>query len=164
MLPTLRHSLVLFALCFACLPGLRAADQKDEPKLGKEEQAVLDMTNQAREKEKLPPLKLNATLTEVARAHSQNMAKKGEMSHVLDGKKPNERVKAAGYDYAWVGENIAMTDGDTPEVIFKDWMDSPIHRENILKKEYEEIGVGVARNDKGEIYYTQVFGTPKKKR
>jgi len=159
----LRRLLVLLVLCAAGLP-LLAADKKEEPKLGTEAQAVLELTNQAREKEKLPPLKLNAVLTEVARGHSTNMAKQGELNHVLDGKKPNERVKAAGYDYAWMGENIGQTDGDTPATVFTMWMESKIHRENILKKEYEEIGVGVAKNDKGEIYYTQVFGTPKKRR
>ena len=31
-------------------------------------------------------------------------------------------------------------------------------RENILTKEYVYIGIGAARTDKGEVYYTQVFG------
>ncbi len=162
MFPTFRRPLVLFALCAAGLP-LLAAD-KEEPKLGPEEQAVLELTNQAREKEKLPPLKLNAVLTEVARAHSMNMAKKGELNHVLDGKKPSERLKAAGYDYAGMGENIGETDGDNVAVVFQAWMDSKAHREHILQKDFTEIGVGVARNDKGETYYTQVFASPKKKR
>ena len=40
-------------------------------------------------------------------------------------------------------------------------MGSQQHRENILKREFREIGIGVARNEDGEIYYTQVFGTPR---
>ena len=55
------------------------------------------MTNKARAKEKLPPLKLNSVLTKVARAHSANMAKQEKMEHELDGKNPSQRIKEAGY-------------------------------------------------------------------
>ena len=40
----------------------------------------------------------------------------------------------------------------------KGWMNSKVHRENILDPAFTEIGIGVARNDKGEVYYTQDFG------
>lgn len=151
------------------LPAGRARDPQEPAnadaanlKLSDEEQQVLDLTNQARVREKLPPLRPNALLCAVARAHSANMARQGKMEHVLDGKKPGERVKEAGYRYSWVGENIAMTDGDTTAAVFKGWMESKGHREHILSDHYEEIGLGIARNDKGEVYYTQVFASPKK--
>ena len=41
-------------------------------------------------------------------------------------------------------------------------MDSEPHRENILKEEFSEIGVAVAKNEQGERYWVQVFGTPLK--
>ena len=40
----------------------------------------------------------------------------------------------------------------------KGWMNSKVHRENILEPAFAEVGIGVARNDKGEMYYTQDFG------
>ena len=86
------------------------------------------------------------------------------MAHELDGKKPKDRVKEAGYDYSWVGENVAYGQNTPLSTIFQGWMDSKGHRENILRKEYEELGIGIAKNDKGEVYYTQVFGTPQKQR
>jgi uncharacterized protein YkwD len=43
-------------------------------------------------------------------------------------------------------------------------MESPHHKENILREQFEEIGVGIGRNAQSEIYYTQVFATPKKRR
>src|SRR5690242_15636055 len=100
-------------LLAAALPGagLSFADTKpDETKLSKEEQRVLDLANEARAKEKLPPLKANATLAQVARAHAANMAKQHKMDHVLDGKNPAQRVDKAGYDYSSMGENIAVAD------------------------------------------------------
>jgi uncharacterized protein YkwD len=131
-------------------------------KLSEDEQRVLDLTNQAREKEKLPPLRANALLFAAARGHSANMARQGKMEHVLDGKNPGDRVRAAGYRYSWVGENIASTDGAAVEEVFKGWMESKGHREHILSDHFEEIGIGIARNDKGDVYYTQVFASPKK--
>jgi len=131
-------------------------------KLSEDEQRVLDLTNQAREKEKLPPLRPNALLFAAARGHSANMARQGKMDHVLDGKNPGDRVKAAGYRYSWVGENIASTDGAAVAEVFKEWMESKSHREHVLGDHFEETGIGIARNDKGDVYYTQVFASPKK--
>ena len=150
-----------------CIATIAMADDKNEkqvPQLIDEEQTVLDLTNKAREKEKLPPLKLNTVLVKVARAHSENMARQEKMAHELDGKGPSQRIKDAGYAASWGGENVGETNGDTAEAIFKMWMDSPPHRANILKDKYTEIGVGVARNAKGEMYYTQVFAAPKSRR
>jgi uncharacterized protein YkwD len=163
MLPTSRWVLLVLVACCLSLP---AQEKKAPAKLSltKEEQAVLDLTNAARAKEKLPPLKPNALLFEAARAHSRNMAKQEKLAHDLDDKTPFDRVKATGYAYSHVGENIAAGQGLTAKGALKMWMGSQGHRENILRKEYEEIGIGVARTAKGDIYYTQVFGTPLKRR
>ena len=161
---------MLRALSLIAVFGLVASsfadDKKDSqaPRLTDEEQKIFELTNKTREKEKLRPLKLNAVLVKVARGHSANMAKQEKMDHELDGKNPTQRVKDAGYTPAGVGENVGETNGDMPEKIFQMWMDSPPHKENILRDKFEEIGVGIARNANGEIYYTQVFATPKKKR
>jgi uncharacterized protein YkwD len=144
--------------------GLVAAQDKKESefKLSDEEKTLLDLTNKERVKEKLPPLEANAVLFKVARAHSANMAKQGKMVHDLDGKKPAERVLDAGYDYALMGENIAWSDGAPLAKIMQDWMESKIHRANILNDGFREVGLGIARNGK-DVYYTQVFGTQRKK-
>jgi len=162
----LRFLAIGFVLAGVCLSGIGAAHPQDQPKLqlSEQEKKILDLTNEAREKEKKPPLKPNPVLFEVARAHSANMAKKGEMNHVLDGKNPAQRLKAAGYDYSWTSENIASGDTDWPlSAVMKTWMESQIHRDNILSDKVTEIGIGIAKDSKGEVYYTQVFAAPKKK-
>jgi uncharacterized protein YkwD len=156
----------VLAIVAGLSPYLAVADEKqssEKVKLTDEEQTILDLTNKEREKEKLPPLKLDATLCKVARAHSANMAKQEKLSHDLDCKGPSQRMKDGGYAASWGGENVANADGDTAASIFQMWMDSPLHKANILKDKYKEIGIGVARTDKGVVYYTQVFGTPKKR-
>jgi len=148
-----------------CFCGRSTADDKAKPafKISDDEQGILDLTNKAREKEKLPPLKPNEVLFKVARAHSANMAKQEKMEHVLDDKNPADRVKAAGYKYSSVGENVASGNGWSLEEVFQVWMDSEPHKKNILNKDFREIGIGIARDSKDRLYYTQVFGTSRRK-
>src|SRR5438270_13631620 len=121
------------------LLGLTVGARADEPKveLTAEEKAVLELTNQERAKEKLPPLKPNPILMKVARAHSKNMAKQEKLAHELDGKKPHERAEDAGYKLGWIGENCAAGSDPYPaKDVMKGWMESAGHRGNILGKRY----------------------------
>ncbi len=133
-------------------------------KLTAEEQQLLDLTNAERKKHDLPPLRFSPILSRVARAHSVNMAKQKKMDHVLDGKTPFQRLKAADYVYEYAGENVAYRPEEMPlKAVMKGWMDSPLHRQNILDKNFTEIGLGGAADKEGTtIYYTQMFGTPRK--
>ncbi len=139
------------------------AEDKPDVKLTAEEQKILDMTNKERAAKDLPPLKLNSTLVKTARAHSENMAKQGKMEHNLDGKTPGQRVLAAGYDYESVRENIAAGENWPTSDVMKGWMESKPHRENILAKDIDEIGIGVVSDGKGKLFYTQDFGKQQKK-
>lgn len=152
-----------FLLCVTCLAWATASDTKPQPRveISTAEKAVLDLTNAARTKEKLKELKADALLFQVAREHAANLAKQGVLTHVVDGKDPAQRVKESGYSYSWVGENIAAGDSWTPETVFKVWMQSQIHRDNILDKNYREIGIGVVRADNGNVYFVQVFASPR---
>ncbi len=120
------------------------------------------------EEPKLSPLKVNPLLCKVARQHSLNMARQEKMSHELDGKKVKDRVTEAGYDYRKIGENLAMSSGESeapaspPADIHKMWMESKGHRANILDPKYTEVGVSMALSKKGTYYYTMVFGVPRK--
>jgi uncharacterized protein YkwD len=145
--------LASLSLCFA-----PAADQKagKAPKLSADEQEILDLTNKERKKHDLPPLRPNALLLKAARQHTRNMARQTKMAHVLDGKGPADRVRAAGYRYSFVGENVGY--GASPEQMVQVWMKSKPHRANILNKRYADFGVGVAKDEQGRPYYTQVFG------
>jgi uncharacterized protein YkwD len=150
----------ILAVMLAAAPSARTEDK--EFKFTKEEETVLKLTNELRKKEDLPALKPNALLTKAARAHSANMAKQGKLEHVLDEKNPADRVAAAGYKRALVGENVAAGKRMPPKGAYDLWLDSPPHKKNMLSDKFEEIGIGIARDAKGDVYYTQVFGTPRK--
>ena len=131
----------------------------DEIKMSEMEKAILDRTNAERKKKDLPELKPNPKLFAAARKHSENMARQEKLAHELDGKKPSERVKEAGYPGGFVGENVAYG-ATTAEEVVSGWMESEGHRANILNKNFTEIGVGVAKASDGTLYFTQVFGRP----
>ena len=96
------------------------------------------------------------------RAHTRNMAKQGKLEHVLDDKSPGDRLRDAGYKFAVAGENIARFSNQAKaESVMKTWMESKVHRENILNPDVTEIGLGQASDNKGQIYYTQEFAKPR---
>jgi uncharacterized protein YkwD len=153
-------TLLLTNCCFTLLgagePAKPFHQTPDEVKL-------VELTNQERKKMDLPLLKLSPALSKIARSHSENMARQGKMEHVLDDKGPFDRLRDAGYKFMKAGENIASGQGVTLATIMKAWMDSNGHRANILSPEYTEIGLGIARDKSGQLYFTQVFAKPRTK-
>jgi uncharacterized protein YkwD len=72
------------------------------------------------------------------------------------------RIRAAGYDWAAAGENIATGLG-TPRAVLRAFMASPGHCQNILNPTYRDIGVGVDRRSvagvaTGPATWTEDFG------
>lgn len=123
-----------------------------------EENQILALVNSEREKDGLDPLVLNETLNQVAQAHADYMKDTGDFEHVSkDGISPFDRMDAAGYEYKSAGENIAWGQ-ESPEEVMQDWMDSPGHRENILRDNFEELGIGIACKEEHRCYWVQEFG------
>jgi uncharacterized protein YkwD len=88
-----------------------------------------------------------------------------------DGVDPQQRMLAAGYpsNNAFTGENIAWATGPSasPAEIVSLWMHSPPHREDILRREFTEIGIGLAPGAPATTHakdppwtYTTDFGGP----
>jgi uncharacterized protein YkwD len=149
----------------AHLPATPPAQSKAQPKfeMTPPEKEILDLTNETRKKANLGPVRPSLVLFEVARKHSANMARLQQMDHILEGKTPFQRIKAAGYAYLIAGENVGFGNYTVPEV-FKGWMDSKAHRDNILDPRYTEIGLGRVLDKDGDYYYTQVFARPRLRR
>ena len=119
--------------------------------------------NEIRENAGVRKLAVSSALTRIARAHSEDQARRGRSGHEgSGGTTPAERAQRAGVDYHAIGENVAMNYGyEVPvAVAVQGWMESKHHRENILNPIYVETGVGVASGSDGKIYLTQVFLDP----
>jgi uncharacterized protein YkwD len=150
----------VLSLALACCGG-----EPEEVKLTAEEQRILDSTNELRKKEGLAPLRVNALLVEAARKHSQMMAKKDMLEHVFDGVGPDQRLKKIGYKYLQYGENIQYSTKqgvEAADFAINNWINSKPHRANLLDKDFTEVGIGMATNGAGRIYFTQDFGQPRK--
>lgn len=105
------------------------------------------------------PLAASAALQRAAKAHADDMARRGVMEHAGgDGSTPAERATRAGYAWRFVGENVASGQS-TPEQVVAEWLGSPRHCANIMSADYSEMGVAVASSARG-VYWAQVFGTP----
>jgi uncharacterized protein YkwD len=122
---------------------------------------VLSLVNQARAAAGLGPLQMNAQLTAAAQKYSQYMAAARFFGHnAPDGTTPPMRQQASGYNATLWGENIAAGQAD-PQAVMTAWMNSPDHRENILRPGFAEIGIGIYKDPNSQygIYWTQEFGT-----
>jgi uncharacterized protein YkwD len=139
---------------------LRTLPAVDAPEPSADELAIIRLTNDERRALGLKELQPGQKLFVAARQHSANMARQKKMAHELDGKTVLERVKALGYKHLHLAENVAENQEGPAEVVAA-WMKSPGHRMNILAEQPTEIGVGVAYDDHGAPYYTQVFALPK---
>ncbi|MEU7745122.1 CAP domain-containing protein [Nonomuraea sp. NPDC049158] len=123
-----------------------------------DENEVLRLTNAERAKGGCKPLKHDAQLHKAAFGHSSDMATKNYFSHTSqDGRSFMDRIRGAGFTggTGWA-ENIAMGQ-PTPASVVTGWMNSAGHKANIMNCKYNLIGVGAAKNSKGQIYWTQDF-------
>ncbi|NLE29779.1 MAG: CAP domain-containing protein [Phycisphaerae bacterium] len=121
---------------------------------------VFELTNQERAKAGLPALTWNDNLAKAAEAHCQDMIDRNYFAHnTPENLTPGDRATVAGYNWLWVGENIAAG-YTTPEQVMQGWMNSPDHKENILRIQFKELGVGVRVSPVGRVYWVQEFGTP----
>jgi uncharacterized protein YkwD len=121
------------------------------------EQAVLTQINQYRASRKLAPLTLNATISGQARAHSQAMAN-GQVPFSHNGFQQRVATIARTIPYSRAAENVAYNQGysDLVGQAVQGWLKSPGHLKNI-EGSFDLTGIGIAKNAKGEYYFTQIF-------
>jgi len=110
---------------------------------------VLCLLNAERAKHGFAPLRREERLELASQGHSEDMVARKFFEHETpEGVDPQERIFETGYpaNNAITGENIAWGTGPdgSPAGIVELWMHSPPHRENILRPEFAEIGIGVA--------------------
>lgn len=123
---------------------------------------VIKLTNAERGLRGRARLRPNPRLMRAAQLHAEQMARAGQMAHVLpDAVYPRAEDRLAGAGYSWqtCGENVALGQRSAAEVV-DSWMRSRGHRTNILSPDFIELGVGYAIDRAGRPYYVQVFGTP----
>ena len=121
-----------------------------------------DIINQYRKDKGLKPLKLNAELSEAAKAHSRDLAKWDRISHYgSDGSNPWDRVKRAGFKARLAAENVGTGQVDFNEVM-RGWKESPGHNKNLLLGDATHMGIALVQDPRTEFksFWTLVIGSP----
>ncbi len=118
--------------------------------------AVLKQVNEYRQSQNLPPLVADPAISAIAQAHSEQMAAEGGITH--DGF--NQRTDAISKTivYRSAAENVGYNMGyaKPDAIVIQDWIDSPGHHKNMIGR-FDLTGIGVAKNARGEYYFTQIF-------
>jgi len=121
------------------------------------ESEVVRLVNAERSRAGLRPLTENWEISRVARIKSQDFIDRNYFAHNSPTYgTPFQMLRAFGIPFTAAGENIARGQR-SPEEVMRSWMNSPGHRANILDSSFNQIGVGVARNNRGELFWTQMF-------
>ena len=124
---------------------------------------IVTLTNESRQEFSVPALTENQILDKAAQAKADDMLAKGYFAHnTPDGRTPWDFITSAGYSYLMAGENLAVnfTEAENVETA---WMNSPGHKANILNKNFQDIGIGIAQGTyQGHtaIFVVQEFGLP----
>jgi uncharacterized protein YkwD len=112
------------------------------------ESSIGCLINEERTSFGLQPVQPNSDLRQAALSHSQEMVDEGYFEHTSPaGLTFIDRIEHTGYMSgvrSWVvGENLVWGNEDlsTPEALVTAWMNSPPHRENLLRARFEEIGI-----------------------
>jgi uncharacterized protein YkwD len=137
-------------------PWAAAAD----PSLALLESRLHLSVNAFRREQHLIELERLPELDAVARAHSEDMARRGFFAHASpEGDTWVERLRNAGVtDFRMAGENVGQTSRSQPnQEILEGWKQSPAHRENLMSRPMNATGVGIARSADGRLFYTQLY-------
>jgi uncharacterized protein YkwD len=112
------------------------------------ESAIACLINDERSSYGLPPVAPSSQLRDAAMSHSREMINLSYFEHTSPaGITFMDRIEATGYmrgTRSWsVGENLVWGTGplSTPQALVTAWMNSPPHRENLLRPSYREIGI-----------------------
>ena len=120
-------------------------------------------TNNERLGDGLGELQINDKLSQAAFLKAQNMFSEQYWAHVSpSGIEPWKWFGDVGYNYSYAGENLAKN-YPTANATVKAWMNSPTHRENILNKEYTDVGFAVVDgqlNGQNTTLVVALYGAP----
>jgi uncharacterized protein YkwD len=130
--------------------------------------AISCLVNWARAQDRRAPLTARPALRRAAALKGQKVASCGQFSHTPCGTDVTATVRAAGYRYSTFGENLFA--GSWGQVTARDvlaaWLQSPLHRANVLHPSFRDLGAAPARapgllGDGDTVVWTATFASPR---
>lgn len=121
------------------------------------EERLLVLLNAARSDAHVPPARGDDDLATIARGHSRDMAEHGFFGHVSPTfGTTDDRVRRAHLSGVGAyGENVVLA-GD-PEQAHGALMDSPGHRDNMLRPEFTQVGIAAVLEGPAHFVVTYLF-------
>ena len=124
--------------------------------LSMQERIAGNLLNSDRAAYGLAPLSIDPELCRIARIKSEDMRDNQYFAHTSPTYgNVQQMLRTFGYSFSAAGENIA--NHATVEKSQAALISSPDHRRNILSKNFTRVGIGVAQDENGFVYLTQIF-------
>ena len=122
------------------------------------ENQIAAMINNVRVENGLKQIAADGLLNEVAGIRSQDLINRNYFSHYTpEGTNVFDVMRSSGVSFRYAGENLAQSapaSAGTVEGFLNAWMNSPTHRDNILRAQYTKIGVSMAEIDSRRVVTT----------
>jgi uncharacterized protein YkwD len=112
---------------------------------------MLALTNQSRRAHGTHAVRMDHRVSHKVKHHSRKMARSEELFHTA-----NVPRYLRGRNYNWWGENVGYSYQSDLGSLQRAFMNSPLHRRNILNGAYDRVGIGVERHD-DRVWVTLVF-------
>lgn len=119
---------------------------------------IFELVNKERIKNNASPLKINDDLARAADNKAKFLIENNIFEHNTQNKKFSDWIKESGYNYSFIGENLAENFVDSKSTI-EAWLESESHKENMLNKNFTETGIAVVQKN-NRIIIVQIFGRP----
>ena len=138
------------------LEEIRRLVEEEKTVLSYDEQEVLDLVNKYRKENGLDELSAFSKLQDVAKLKAIDLVENEYFSHISERLgTPFEMLENNGVVYTIAGENLAR--GSSIEKVVEAWINSPLHRDNILEKKFEYTGICVVESDTYGKVFVQLF-------
>ncbi len=127
---------------------------------------IIKQTNEIRNKQGIASLSGEVKLFSSANSKSWDMVQNNYFEHTSPaGKHLKDFLQEADYNYRVAGENLAVGFYNVDQLI-KAWVNSPTHYDNLVDKDFQDIGIGMAvgtfKGTENIIFVTEHFGVQKK--
>ena len=156
-----RRNIVACTLVAFAMFGAGSAQAARPFHLSRAEQTLLVAINAARAAAGVPPLRATPALTNAATWQSQVLAQAGILDHTSpDGSTLIDRLTRVRWHGTTAGEDLAVASSASEAVAM--WMQSPGHRENLLRASFRTVGLGLARgvwSGRSALFVTADFGS-----
>ena len=137
------------------MPNLAAPGEVAATGVADERDALVRMVQALRSHEGVPQLRHDARLDAIAAAHAQRMKNAHTIGHDVGDGDPAQRLQNAGLSAVEAGENVAHAQNVL--LAHRALWQSPSHRANLQRAEYDTLGVAVLGDPDGSVWVAEVF-------